>query len=111
MTAPHVRPLAAVLAELPDGALVPVSWVRELLAAENGARGSAVRDDLARVRPELPPAPSTTHLLTAREVATRLGCSTRYVYANAGRFPFTVRLGRVVRFDASGLARWLARPS
>lgn len=106
-----MRPLAAVLAELPDGALVPVSWVRELLAAENGASGSPTRDDLARVRPGTPSDASTDGgLLTAREVAKRLGCSVRYVYAHARSWPFTVQLdGRAVRFDPEGLARWTRR--
>ena len=49
-------------------------------------------------------------LLTAREVAQRLGCSIRYVYSHAGDYPFTRRLGdRMVRFDREGLGRWLAR--
>jgi excisionase family DNA binding protein len=100
--------LAERLAQLPDTALVPVAWVRELLSAENGAQ----RDDLAQVRPGTPSAASTDGspaLLTAREVAHRLGCSTRYVYTQAGSWPFTVRLGRAVRFDAAGLQRWIGR--
>jgi predicted DNA-binding transcriptional regulator AlpA len=49
-------------------------------------------------------------LLTARQVAERLKCSPRYVYAHAGVFPFTVRLGpQAVRFSAAGLERWLAK--
>jgi predicted DNA-binding transcriptional regulator AlpA len=55
-----------------------------------------------------PGSPET--LLTAREVAERLKCSRRYVYAQAATFPFTVRLApHAVRFSASGLDRWLAR--
>jgi len=57
-----------------------------------------------------PPAPTAPEpLLTARDVAARLKCSTRHVYAQAATFPFTVRLApHVVRFSASGLDRWLA---
>jgi excisionase family DNA binding protein len=54
--------------------------------------------------------PALERWLTAAQVAERLGCSVRYVYARAGTFPFTVRLGaRVVRFSATGLAAWLER--
>lgn len=56
---------------------------------------------------QAPESPET--LLTARQVAERLQCSPRYVYAHAGAFPFTVRLApHSVRFSASGLDRWLA---
>ena len=48
-------------------------------------------------------------LLTAREVAARLRCSLRYVYAHAGAFPFTQKRGNLVRFSAAGLDRWLAK--
>lgn len=51
--------------------------------------------------------PGDPHLLTAEQVAERLGCSRRYIYAKAPGFPFTVRLGRLVRFSAAGLERWL----
>ncbi len=50
------------------------------------------------------------HLLTAPEVAARLGCSAKLVYRSAGRWPFTRRVGpKTLRFSASGLARWLER--
>jgi predicted DNA-binding transcriptional regulator AlpA len=56
------------------------------------------------------PTPLPDHLLTAKEVAPRLGCSARYVYAHAAEYPFTVRLGpQAVRFSAVGLERWLAK--
>jgi predicted DNA-binding transcriptional regulator AlpA len=49
-------------------------------------------------------------MLTARDVAARLKCSPRYVYAHADTYPFTVRLGpAAVRFSAAGLDRWLAK--
>jgi len=52
------------------------------------------------------PAPAE-RLLTAAEVAQRLGCSTRYVYAKVGTFPFTVRVGGMVRFSNAGLEQWI----
>lgn len=81
------------------GATAPVAAIYRALAAEvaslNG-NGSA-------------PAPRPDHLLTAQEVAPRLGCSVRYVYAQATAFPFTVRVGNLVRFSEGGLERWLSR--
>ena len=55
-----------------------------------------------------PTIPAPERLLTAAEVAHRLGCSTRYVYAHAADYPFRVPVAGLVRFSASGLDRWLA---
>jgi hypothetical protein len=41
--------------------------------------------------------------LTAQEVARVLRASPGHVYANADRYPFTRREGRLVRFSARGL--------
>lgn len=107
--------LRALVDAVPAGGSVtiPRDWLAEQLSAENGEPGSRERDDLARVGPGILPAASTDGspaLLTAREVARRLGCSPRYVYARARSWPFTVRLGeRLVRFDAEGLQRWIER--
>jgi predicted DNA-binding transcriptional regulator AlpA len=74
--------------------------------AERVAELVAARLD-GQAHPLLPAEPE--RLLTAQEVADRLQCSPRYVYAHAGAFPFTVRLGpQAVRFSAAGLDRWLA---
>lgn len=102
------------LAQLPDTALVPVAWVRELVAAANGAPGSTRGDDRALSLHRDADAVSTSdesgdRLLHAKEVAARLGCSVRYIYAKADTFPFTKRLGSMVRFSEAGLTRWLAR--
>ena len=48
-------------------------------------------------------------LLGAKDVAARLDCSVRYVYANANKFPFTRRVGSLVRFSEHGLEEWLRR--
>lgn len=45
--------------------------------------------------------------LTADEVAARLNVSKRVVYQHADRWPFTQRVGRVVRFSERGFLRWL----
>lgn len=82
------------------GATAPVAAIYRALAADvaslNGHNGPS-------------PAAQPDRLLTAREVAPRLGCSVRYVYAKKDTFPFTVSVGTLVRFSAAGLERWLAR--
>jgi excisionase family DNA binding protein len=48
-------------------------------------------------------------LLTAEEVAERLGVKTGYVYRNAIRYPFMVREGRYIRFSEQGLSKYLSK--
>lgn len=52
---------------------------------------------------------STARLLTAREVADRLGMSAHWVLdkAEAGELP-SFKLGRAVRFDPTAIETWLA---
>ena len=47
-------------------------------------------------------------LLDVRDAAARLNLSVDWLYKHAKELPFTRRLGRAVRFDPGGLARWLA---
>jgi excisionase family DNA binding protein len=44
--------------------------------------------------------------LSADEAAQRLGLSRDYLYRNANKLPFTVRIGTRVLFSARGLDRW-----
>lgn len=44
--------------------------------------------------------------LDVAEAASRLGISRDWLYRNAGRLPFAVRIGRRVLFSANGLERW-----
>ncbi len=49
-------------------------------------------------------------LLTAREAAALLNVTPRWLYARAKRLPFVRRLGaKTLRFDADGVAKWLAK--
>jgi predicted DNA-binding transcriptional regulator AlpA len=55
-------------------------------------------------------APAQERLLTAVEVAERLGVTVRWVYRHADRWPFTHKLSRkVLRFSESGLVQLLSR--
>lgn len=50
----------------------------------------------------------TDRLLKIDEAATRLGTSPDWLYRNAGRFSFTVRLSpRQLRFSAKGIDRFI----
>ena len=46
-------------------------------------------------------------LLTAGEAAAFLKVSKDYLYRNASHLPFTVRLGRHLRFSAAWIARYI----
>ncbi len=48
-------------------------------------------------------------LLTAAQAAERMGISRPWLYKNADRLPFTVRLSRRVLFSARGLEEWLRK--
>lgn len=84
------------------GASAPVAAIYEAVLAElAGVNGSANGK---------PAPPSPTRLLTAREAASQLGVTPRWVYRHAATLPFTKRLGlKTLRFDADGVAKWLAK--
>lgn len=71
---------------------------------------------LMSVSAPAPPAPDPPrsnggpdHLLTADEVARRLGISRRSLYRRAASLPFTRRIGtNTLRFSSRGLERWVA---
>jgi excisionase family DNA binding protein len=52
------------------------------------------------------PANGDDRNLDAAEAARRLGISRDWLYRNAARLPFAVRIGRRVLFSAQGLDRW-----
>lgn len=48
-------------------------------------------------------------LLTASEASQRLGVTKDWLYKRASRLPFTVRLGRNLRFSAAGIDKFIRR--
>ena len=54
-----------------------------------------------------PAVPEADQLLDTGEAARRLAVSRDWLYRNASKLPFTVRLGRGLRFSAAGLARYI----
>jgi predicted DNA-binding transcriptional regulator AlpA len=54
----------------------------------------------------MPAAPTASDaLLDINTAAAKLGVSTSYLYRNARTLPFTVRVGRSIRFSANGIER------
>ena len=51
--------------------------------------------------------PDNGKLLTVAEAAERTGMSKVYLYRNADKLQFTVRVGRSLRFSEIGLERWI----
>jgi hypothetical protein len=79
---------------LPAGAVLPVprEWLMSLL------------DALLQTSTAAEP-----RLLTPEDIAQRLQVDIQWVYRRAKKWPFTRRLGRLLRFASVGLERWLAR--
>ncbi len=46
-------------------------------------------------------------LLDANEAAAMLGHSEVWLYRNSKRLPFSVRMGRSVRFSRKGIEKWI----
>jgi excisionase family DNA binding protein len=59
--------------------------------------------------PDFPMKPSSAPLMTVRDVATQLRCSTRTVYrlCDTGRMPPPVRLGSLVRWNRAIVEQWI----
>jgi hypothetical protein len=98
------------------GATAPVAgvfrYVVEELRGIQDVEGHGTKADAALSSPATAPREAgagRVHLLDAATVAARLGTSKRWVYANADEWPFTRRVGRLVRFEAEGFERWLRR--
>jgi len=89
-----------------------VALLRALLDATSSDQVTVPRSALvALVALGVAPAaqPNTQDLLTVPQAAARLQLSIPTVYKRAKDFPFTVHLSRkALRFNADGLARWLA---
>ena len=119
--APDNRPalmsqeLAALAADPERVAEVPPEALPALIGEVEGLKAALYGRLTATSIPATPAAPQgschcggTDALLTATEVADRLGVAKRWVYAHASELPFARRLGEgTLRFDPRGLDRWL----
>lgn len=52
-------------------------------------------------------APDGDRLLDVQEAAAKLGTSRDYLYRHSSKLPFTVRMGRQVRFSEAGISRYI----
>jgi predicted DNA-binding transcriptional regulator AlpA len=102
---PSIAELLAVparVAELPPA--VAAEMLVKLLALEQGL---AVRALAAAPSDKASGASVQDKLLTVKEAASVLGVSVDWLYGRADRLPFTVRLGRALRFSSLGIERYV----
>lgn len=97
------------LLEHPNGVaeLTPSDLARTLsqLAALHLALAARLREVFAPIQTRA----AGDRLLTVDEVAQRLSMSSHAVYRRASSFPFTVHVGRYLRFSERGLEEYLER--
>lgn len=82
--------IPAVLGELEE--LKAVAWA-QLLIPTNGRNPSGLK--------------AADELLKIQEAARRLELSPDYLYRHSRQLPFTVRIGRRLRFSAQGIERFI----
>jgi predicted DNA-binding transcriptional regulator AlpA len=74
--------------------------------------GLAELDAAARLRLVMPkragPEIPADKLLNVEEAAKRMALSSSTLYKTAMEFPFTIRIGRALRFSSVGIDRWIA---
>jgi len=80
-----------------------------LTLAQMAALHLSLAARLREVFPPIPACPAGDRLLTVAEVADRMSLSPHAIYRRAARLPFTVRVGRYLRFSETGLERYLDR--
>ncbi len=80
------------------------------LLSQVAALQSALAARLLSMQDQHLPTSAEDRLLTVEEAALRLGTSEDWLYRNAPKLPFTVRLApRQLRFSAQGIATYLQR--
>ena len=92
--------------ELPLGAIP--GMLAQLAAAQSILAAQLVE---SVGRPNTPDGAAGDRLLTVEEAAEKLGVAPDWLYRRAARLPFTVRLGRSVRFSEAGIARFIRQRS
>lgn len=85
-------------AKSPDDMIVTLK-VGELKALVQEAVVSALHNGNAGAEPD--------KLLDAEKAAEMLGHSEIWLYRNSKRLPFSVRMGRSIRFSRKGIEKWI----
>jgi excisionase family DNA binding protein len=97
----------ALLAEDPARVeLVPVEQIPALLSQLSALQG-AMAARLVAAEQEGDGTSTEDALLTVDQASARLGVSKDWLYRRTGKLPFTVRLGRHVRYSAGGIDRYV----
>ena len=87
---------------------LPVEATRALLARCALAQGVLVARLLEAAGDGVgPETAGEDHLLNVEAAARTLGVSKDWLYRRAAQLPFTVHMGRSLRFSAQGLARYI----
>jgi predicted DNA-binding transcriptional regulator AlpA len=110
MTSPVPVPsLDAIAGDPAQAAGLPVEATRALLARCALAHGALVARllEAGGDGAHAPTSGGEDQLLDVAAVAQRLGVSPDSVYRRAARWPFTIRIGRALRFSARGLDVYL----
>ncbi|MBI3455185.1 MAG: helix-turn-helix domain-containing protein [Candidatus Rokubacteria bacterium] len=81
--------------------------VRQALTLRCAAVLAALASASGAANGQAPEAPAEDRLLSVEAAARTLGVSVDWLYARAARLPFTVRLGRALRFSAHGVERYI----
>lgn len=102
----HVIPsLSDLLTDISQASTVPPEAVPEMLGelerlkATLWARLTALQGNGRQ--------PDKDRLLVVEEAAVKLGVSRDYLYRYSGKLPFTVRVGRSLRFSEAGVDRYI----
>lgn len=115
----QARPAGVVQAaslEIRDGIFGSIDMVDKLSPEQFPGALAELSALQARLAAKMAPLPGSSgnaahehdRLLTAQQVADRLGLSRDAIYRQKDRWPFTRRIGRAVRFSERGLGRWIA---
>ncbi len=99
------------LAEDPSkAASLPVDVVEALLGKNAIAQGVLMSRLLAlraSGNSQAETGPDGDRLLNSREASAKLSLSEDHLYRHSTQFPFTVRVGRRLRFSEAGIARYI----
>jgi len=106
----RARDLSALVRDPASISRVSRDSVPELLATLESVRARLWLRLSEPSRPERQgrPSPVPDRLLEAEEAARVMGVKKRWLYEHADELPFTVRVGRLVRFSEQRLYKWMA---
>ena len=106
---PRILDIAKLLDEPTAANAVPVELIPAVLCRLAALQGMLTARLLKNDRGGDPGSTIEDRLLDVADVAERLGTSRDWLYRHANRLPFTVRVGRQLRFSARGVENYIQR--